>query len=531
MAGRFTVEAIFKGVDRVTKPVRRMQANVQKFTRGAIRGLKAVGRAAAFVGRTMRKGFTAGFKIAGIAVAATALLVRQFTKEADDLAKQSRLLDFDIEQLQLWKFAAGQAGLSTENFDKALEGFLKRTGEARAGTGSMITLLKQQNPELLKNIIATKTSAEAFELLIEGLRNTEGATNKLALANAAGGRSASKLILLAKLDRKEREKLFAEMRENGVITKIQAKLAEDLTDAWTSMTLAMKGFRNDVLEPLLPMLTEAAGSIRQWAIDNKGLVSGKFKDFLKFVVNNFSAIVDEAKFFIKVALWIVGVVFALKGLVLVLTVINLVMAANPVVLIVLAIILAVGLLVTAIINIIDNWEQFDIFFRRIWGNIKNFFSDTVTFFVIQWDRVSKMFTRWMDDMRKDFPALFAFIDPIIDATIGKITKAIELAKTLINSVQESLGLGAAEDAVNANRTVNEMISVAPQIAAHVAQMTPEQLDELSPAERVALGIPPKSESSASATITIQDATGRAEITDSGTSGDGAAINLVPSGDL
>lgn len=44
MAGRFSVETVFKAVDRVTAPVRRIQNSVGKFTRSATRGLRTVNR-------------------------------------------------------------------------------------------------------------------------------------------------------------------------------------------------------------------------------------------------------------------------------------------------------------------------------------------------------------------------------------------------------------------------------------------------------------------------------------------------------
>jgi len=45
MAGRFSVEAIFRAVDRVTAPVARMQTRVQRFTRSMTRGLRSANRA------------------------------------------------------------------------------------------------------------------------------------------------------------------------------------------------------------------------------------------------------------------------------------------------------------------------------------------------------------------------------------------------------------------------------------------------------------------------------------------------------
>ena len=67
MAGRFSVEAIFKAVDRVTAPVSRMQKKVGKFTRSMKRGFTKLDR-------TISK-FARGAKRAGVAIAASMFIV------------------------------------------------------------------------------------------------------------------------------------------------------------------------------------------------------------------------------------------------------------------------------------------------------------------------------------------------------------------------------------------------------------------------------------------------------------------------
>jgi TP901 family phage tail tape measure protein len=64
MAGRFSVEAVFKAIDRVTAPVSKMQNKVRKFTRGMNRGFTRLNR-------TVNK-FSSGIK-KGALVAGTAL--------------------------------------------------------------------------------------------------------------------------------------------------------------------------------------------------------------------------------------------------------------------------------------------------------------------------------------------------------------------------------------------------------------------------------------------------------------------------
>jgi len=67
MAGRFSVEAVFKAVDRVTAPVSRMQNRVGKFTRSADRNFKKLNR-------TVDK-FSSGLKKGAVAVTGAALIM------------------------------------------------------------------------------------------------------------------------------------------------------------------------------------------------------------------------------------------------------------------------------------------------------------------------------------------------------------------------------------------------------------------------------------------------------------------------
>lgn len=55
MAGRFSVETIFKGVDRLTGPVRKMENSVKRFARTAQRSLKKVNRTVQKIGDGMKR--------------------------------------------------------------------------------------------------------------------------------------------------------------------------------------------------------------------------------------------------------------------------------------------------------------------------------------------------------------------------------------------------------------------------------------------------------------------------------------------
>ncbi len=424
MATRFSIEAIFEAVDKVTGPVRKMQTRVSKFTRGMLVGLKRVNRVVNKIGGAMKRGALATLKGVTIAVGLLALAVRGLTKEADLLAKTSRLLDFDIERLQEYRFAAGIAGQSTEQFDKALEQFTKRVGEARAGTGSMVTLLRKSNPELLKQILLAKDNATAFKLLIKGIENTAGAQDKLALANAAGGRSAKGLVLLAGLGSKEFERLALVQRENGNITKEMTDASEAFNDQMLTTMNALKGFRNQVIAPLLPLLTQAANAVRDWTIANRDSISEDVLAFARDVGKNFQNIIKWGKRLFTVAKWVFGLVIALKALTAVLVIVNLLMTMNPVGLIIVGVIALIAALTTLVIfwdDVVDMFRSAPLWLKILGGAIAFIVGGPIgalvasaLFIMDQWGKIKTFFNALFIGVRKEFDEFMIFVGLISD---------------------------------------------------------------------------------------------------------------------
>ena len=129
---------------------------------------------------------------------------------------------------------ANQPGISTELFDKSLAKFTKTVGEARSGTGTLITILKKANPELLKQLVAVDSLGEAFDLYLKAIRDTPNALDKAALATAAFGRTGAKFINITENSAAQINKPMEEMRKNGLMTEEQAADADDWNDAMNS---------------------------------------------------------------------------------------------------------------------------------------------------------------------------------------------------------------------------------------------------------------------------------------------------------
>jgi len=96
MAGRFSVETVFKAIDRVTAPVKRMQTSVGRFSRNSARSLRSVNKTIDSVTSSLKRGTSAAVTFGTIGVGAITtsigLLVREFSKVEDAQAAFTPLL-------------------------------------------------------------------------------------------------------------------------------------------------------------------------------------------------------------------------------------------------------------------------------------------------------------------------------------------------------------------------------------------------------------------------------------------------------
>jgi len=325
------------------------------------------------MGRGLGKIARVGGTAAGVLAGAVVVALNRTADATDALANQSRRLQFPIEDLQEWKFVAEQSGVSQELLDKSLGAFTKRLGEAKAGTGPLVTGLKKINPALLKQLNQTTSVSEAFELYIRAMRTSKSATEKAALANAAFSRAGLELVNISDNSAAAIKALRTEQRENGLVTQEQAENAEAYNDAMNSLKKSIGGLIQGVLLPLTPAITKTLRSWRDWIVANRELIQTKITDFLikawtqvkklaaaavdfssrydltEMLGATVGVLVSLAGFLSENAGWLfkaIGVFLILSGVlkvfIAIMTAVNLVMALNPIGLIVLGVVAAVA---------------------------------------------------------------------------------------------------------------------------------------------------------------------------------------------
>lgn len=226
------------------------------------RALRTVERQARAVTKQLGAFRNAAAALAGV------LAVRQFARFAqasidagDSLAKQSRQLKISAQAFQQLRIEGDLAGVSTQKLESGIGQLTKRVGEAQAGTGSLVEILKKLNPELLAQVTAAGSTEEAIKLMLAGINDAGTAFEKQALSAAAFGRQAGQaMVLLAESAGQLDERMVK------LVTRSDSMLAasERLTDQMTLLKSAFSaGFDTSIVQGFSQSLSASVDSMTE----------------------------------------------------------------------------------------------------------------------------------------------------------------------------------------------------------------------------------------------------------------------------
>ena len=535
MAGRFSVQAVFKAVDRVTAPVSRMQQRMQKFTRSMERGLRTVAKATKAVASGIAKVGRGAVKLAGaglgVLTASVALLVREFSKVEDaqaaftpllgSVAKAKDLVDalnttaattpFQFENLasaanQLLPVMNGNiedtiktlrmlgdtAGGNAQKLEAITRGFTKAMLKGKVDMESLNMIAEAGVPIFgdLADVMGTKVNAAFFKMISAGKVTTTQLTAAFEKMTSKGG------IFFGGME-------IASRTTSGMLSTLKDNIS--LTAAELGGVLA------PTVKEMITAATEAAKRVREWVKGNKELIADKFVQFVQAAKTAVLGMVEAVKRFnreydlpallsegvaalkqisaflkengttiLKVVAAVVALSVALNVLVGAMTLVNLVMALNPVGLIVIGILALSAALTAAVV--------------------------------------------WIDDIDaglRKMTGVVGFLLTPLKAVVAAI-KAIKDGSGVFSAIRSSIAtsFGFGEDGADGESGgedgtdgVNAAADVLPQI--------------VSPQDRVARSIEER-RSTSTAEVTLRDETGRAEVTGGSL---GPSVKLQTSGAL
>lgn len=403
MAGRFSVETVFKAIDRITRPVSRMQARLGKFVRAVNKGLKTVNntvdKTIYGIGRMGKAVLKFGAAGVGILTASVALLVREFSKVENAEAAFTPLLGGVKKAKELVQALNDTAALTPFQFEHlasqasqllpVMNGDIQNTidtirmlGDTAGGNAQKLDSITRG---FTKAMLKGKVDMESLNMIAEA-----GVPIFTELADSMGVKVNAaffKMISAGKVTTTHLTKAFKKMTtQGGVFFNGMQIASETTTGLWStlkdniSLTAAeLGGVLAPVVKDLIRQATDVAKRIRAWVIANKELISTRFNEFVEKgktaiiglytsvmelnaeqnlltrlgeiivgVADAFRFMGEHGATILTVTAWLLGLVAVLKIITGVVAVFNLVVAANPIVLLVLAVVALVGILISAV---------------------------------------------------------------------------------------------------------------------------------------------------------------------------------------
>lgn len=163
-------------------------------------------------------GLAAGAGFAGLASLTGAFdKLKETISEYDEIATNAKTTGLKSDTYQALAFAAQQANISQESYNSALNIFAKNAGLAAIGQGALYSGLKKLNPELLQNILNTKSQEERLKLVADAMKQTKDATEKAALSAAIFGKGGVEISRILEDGRASIDKFKKTAQDLGII--------------------------------------------------------------------------------------------------------------------------------------------------------------------------------------------------------------------------------------------------------------------------------------------------------------------------
>ncbi|MCE5185073.1 MAG: hypothetical protein LLF76_02990 [Planctomycetaceae bacterium] len=193
---------------------------------------------------------TMGVAAAGVAVYGMARMVKSQMEAIDATAKLADRVGMSTESLSAYQHAAQLAGLSSEEFNKGIEIFVRRLGEVVQGSGEAKTGMEML--DLSINDLINKKPDEAFKLIAERIKLLDTQSQKAAAAYYLFGRSGSKMLNLMEEDL---DGVIAEAERLGIaFSRVDASKVEAANDAMERTRASAIGVANSISIGLAPAL-------------------------------------------------------------------------------------------------------------------------------------------------------------------------------------------------------------------------------------------------------------------------------------
>lgn len=173
----------------------------------------------------------------------------------DTVDKQSQRLGMTRDAYQEWNYILSQNGA---NISVLTAGMRKLTDQIdSAGSGGKAATAAFEKLGLSVDELQELTGEQQFSKVVTALQSMENETERNAVANDVLGRSYQQLIPLLNQDSDSVERLRQRAHDtNQILSDDGVNAAVNYTDAMDTLTRSIEGFKHQLGEEVLPILTE-----------------------------------------------------------------------------------------------------------------------------------------------------------------------------------------------------------------------------------------------------------------------------------
>lgn len=237
--------------------------NTNKAFRGVAANLKKM---RASINQTVGRVGRIGAAFAVVGAAAGAAMVKMRMQAIDSLAKTADKLGVTTEALAGFRHAAELSGVSTQQFDKALQNMGVQIANAAQGTGLAVRALNQLG---LNAIELTRLPLDQQMLQVaKAMENVENHSDRVRIAYELFGARGVGVLNMMKNGADAMEQMAQEAEQLGIaLNRVDAAQIEAANDNVTRAKGVFEGFANQVTVALSPAIAELAANFYQVALD------------------------------------------------------------------------------------------------------------------------------------------------------------------------------------------------------------------------------------------------------------------------
>jgi hypothetical protein len=322
----------------------------------------------------------------GAAVGGMLAMANKTAEAADEIDKLSERTGIGREELQRWKYAAGQSGADVGKLEVGIKKLSDVMDGASNGSKSNIESFKKLGISL--NDLKTKSQEDIFNSVMTGLAGMEQGAARNALGNDLLGKSYTEMLPLLNAGAGGMNDLKNRANELGLVMSEEAIKANVVFgDTMDDVKQSIGMVTTNISTAFLPIVQ----SVLNWVLEHMpeiqataGTAFKAFGDAVKFVIDNSN--------------WLIPVLGGLLGAIAALNIINTVnalmtawkastfattlaqnglnaaLAANPIGLVV----VGIGLLIAAGVLLYKNWDVVKAKAIEIFGTIKSFVNPIIS---------------------------------------------------------------------------------------------------------------------------------------------------------